>query len=290
MIDYNDPRLKRALIAVVVTLALAILWLLIFAPALASGREAEPFDVQLEGAEQTSGWCELDGWCPPEYVEGPQTAEVDFPRAEHLRTIGRLSDGIWEYYTKRGELPFWTCGEPLRGDQARDKILEVAYNVVRAAHEAGDERHQLNVWGWAGTISTESRFDICALGTNPRKLAYRLHVLKPRRLTVSHTKADIVRAINDPRMEARCRSYDLGMAQTLDTHYRKWLRRNHQQGNKADLLEYRGLNWQAVYMHSLAVTYDTDRPWRYWPGRPSDDKDAKVTRHARRLGATREEI
>ena len=286
----NRRELEKVLMVVAVALMAIIAYLV-----LVNGAECEArADGTPEGiaasAAPTSQWCELDGWCPPPHVPGPATAEVDFPRAEHLRLIGRLAEGIYKVRTMGGKVPYWYCGMPHRGTLARDLAMTVAWHTVRAAHLASDERRELNVWGWAGTLSNEGGFDICSLGTNPRRLAYRLGVLTPRRLTLSHTKDDVRRAITDPRMESRCRTYDLGMAQTLDTHYRRWLRRNHQQGDKTDLLEWKGFYWQATYMHSLAVLHETDRPWMYWPGYRAPWKDKRVTRHARLLGATKEEI
>ena len=281
----DQGKLERFLMAVAILLVGILFWLLLTKSA--TGDAVRP---ALDVPPPTTTWCETDGWCPPEFVPGPTTEDVAFPRPEHLKLIGRIADGIYKVRTRKGTVPYWYCGAPHRGELARDLAMTVAWHTVRAAHLARDERRTLNVWGWAGILSNEGGFDICSLGTNPRRLAYRLGVLTPRRLTLSHTKDDIRRAITDPKMEARCRSYDLGMAQTLDTHYRKYLRREGLEGDKRDLLEWKGFYWQAVYMHELAVLYNTDRPWLYWPGYRAEWKHEKVRRHARRLGATRSEI
>jgi len=220
-----------------------------------------------------------------EYVEPPT-----FPSKEQLRIIGRLAEGIYKVRTMKGNAPYWFCGEAYEGAEAKNLATTVAWHVVKSADEASDDRRTLNVWGWAGTLLNEGGMDLCTLGMNPRKAAYRLGILKKRKRSLSHTKDEVLEAIRHEKMKDLFSTYDLGMAQTLDIHYRKWLKWEGKYGSAEDLLEWKGLYWQATYMHGLAINYDTDRPWLYWPGRRSPWKDYRVVQHAKRLGATQEEI
>lgn len=244
--------------------------------------------AHLEQQEDQHCWMEeslADPLPVTEYVE-PKT----FLSKEQLRTIGRLAEGIYKARTMKGTVPYWFCGEAYEGAEAKNLAMTVAWHVVKSADEASDDRRTLNVWGWAGTLLNEGGMDLCTLGMNPRKAAYHLGILKKRRRTLSHTKAEVLKAIHNTQMKGMFKTYDLGMAQTLDRHYKYWLKCERKQGGPEDLLEWRGLYWQAVYMHGLAVDYDTDRPWMYWPGYRAPWKDYRVTQHARRLGATPEEI
>jgi len=244
--------------------------------------------LPLVKAEPSFCWLEepiADPLPMTEYVEEPT-----FPNAKQLRLIGRIAEGIYKNRTRKGNAPYWFCGEPYRDEEAKDLAMTVAYHVVRSAWEASDDRRTINAWGWAGLLLNEGGMDLCTLGLNPRKAAYQLGVLKPRKLTVSHTKEEVLSAINHDSMKKLFRTYDLGMGQTLDLHYRAWLKDERRQGEPADLIEWKGFYWQAIYLHDLAVSYDTDRPWLYWPGYRAPWKDARVTRHARALGATPEDI
>jgi hypothetical protein len=270
---------------------LVIAWVSIAGPSKNSIAEASPTTtesiVKPKPAPMTL-WEEPLDVDPPEqtlYIPPPE-----FPNKEQLVLIGRIADGIWKERTYKGKTPYFVCGEAHKDEAAKEKAMEVAYHVVRAAWLASDDRRTLNVWGWAGTLLNEGGMDICTLGMNPRKAAYKLGVLKPRRRTLSHTKEDVIRAINHPRMKALFKTYDLGMGQTLDIYYRRWAKREGIEGVPEDLLEWKGFYWQAIYMHGLAVRHNTDRPWMYWPGYRAPWKDYRVYQHARKLGATKEEI
>lgn len=228
-----------------------------------------------------SEWCALEGWCPPQWTPEPWTEDIDFPRYEHLILIGRLTSGVYKAKTYSEKTPFIFCGKVLASDEARDLSAEIAYHVVYSAFLASDERRQINPWGWAGLLSNESGFDLCALGTHPRRYAYKVGALKRKRRTVSHTKLEIISAMNHPRMR-RFPAFDLGMGQTLDSYY---------PGPREDLLEWEGFYWQAEYLHSVAIMYRTNRPWKFWRGRAlAKWKDARVTGYAKRLGAKEGEI
>ncbi len=230
-----------------------------------------------------------------------QTIHVDppeFPKKEHLKLIGRIAEGI--YYWKVGkkeERPFYFCGEPYRTEEAKDLAVEIAYHFVHATWLVQENmEYNLNVWGALGTSANESSFDLCAFGLYPRKAAYKTldkygkKVLKPNKLTISHSFEEVVKAIHHERMSPKFRTYDLGMLQTLDMFYRQHLKAERLEGKREDLLTWEGFYWQMHYMAKRGKFYDTNRPWRYWPGYNSDTYDKKVTKWAKKLGATNTEI
>ena len=223
----------------------------------------------------------------------PQTVyvpEPGFPNAEQVKVIGRIAEGIYKERTQNGNLPYWFCGEPYEGVEAKELAMQVAWNVVRSAHLASDDRKEINVWMWAGLLLNEGGMDLCTLGINPRKTAYQYNILKPNKRTVSHTREEVLYAINHEKMKNLFPVFDLGMAQTLDIHYKRYLRDERKEGTPTDLLTWKGFYWQAEYLHDLAIFYDTDRPWTYWPGYKAAWKDFRVSKFARRLGATKEEV
>lgn len=230
-----------------------------------------------------------------------QTIHVDppeFPKKEHLKLIGRIAEGI--YYLKVGkkeERAFYFCGKPVRTEEAKDLSVEIAYHFVHAAWLVQENmEYDLNVWGALGTSANESSFDLCAFGLHPRQAAYKTYdkngkkILKPSRLTISHTFEEVVKAIHHERLSSKFRTYDLGMLQTLDMFYRQHLRAEKLEGKREDLMTWQGFYWQMHYMAERGRFYDTDRPWRYWPGYESEKYDNKVTKWAKKLGATDQEI
>jgi hypothetical protein len=238
---------------------------------------------------------------PLDIAPEEQTVHVDppeFPEKEHLQLIGRIAEGI--YYWKVGkkeERKWYFCGEPYEKEEAKDLAVEIAYHFVHATWLVEQNlEYELNVWGALGTSANESSFDLCAFGLYPRKAAYKTldkqgkKVLKPNRLTVSHTFKEVVRAIHHEKMVAKFRTYDLGMLQTLDMFYRQYLRAERMDGKREDLMTWEGFYWQIHHMAKRGKFHDTDRPWMYWPGYRSEKYDKKVTKHAKRLGAKDYEI
>lgn len=216
-----------------------------------------------------------------------------FPNEDHVKTIGRIAEGILKVKAKAGG--WWECGKLIQGDEALDALaLDYAHAIVKYSHEASQlmirsrsgKYAYLNPWGLAGTIFNESSFDRCALGLHPRKKAYDLGLITPRRKTISHTERDVLRAVRSKRLQRFFpkSGYDLGTAQLLSRFY----------SNRNDFRRMISLNGSteeaAKNMISRAVYNNTERPWAYWPGHHSKRYDRKITRRARMLGATTEDI
>jgi len=242
----------------------------------------------------------LDEWAGLEVPDPfPVCAEPtvpEFPSKDQLRLIGRMADGIWKWKTARGNRPYYFCGLPYVGEEARELSSKVAFHIVNATWDREKQKMRTNPWGVFGTMANESAFDLCAFGLHPRQAAYRLTsksgkpILKSSKLTISHTYKDVVKALADPKLQANFRAFDLGLLQTLDIYYLADCKDARVEGSREDLLTWEGFYWQVKHMADRERWHSTDRPWAYWPGRHSPQYDKKVTSHARRMGATAEEI
>jgi len=220
-----------------------------------------------------------------------------FPQPVHLKLIGRMAQGIYKWKTSGETHSYFFCGKPYNGEEAKEQAMLAAFHVVRASWDPETGDTLINPWGIAGTAAKEGQFDVCAFGLHPRLMAYELKtkhgkpVLKRSRLSISHTRAEVIRAMNNPKMEARFSTYDLGVLQVLDTYYIGYLHTEQLKGSREDLLSWEGFYWQVRHhMLEQSRAYGTDRPWMYWPGHRSARYDASVTRYARRLGARSDEI
>jgi len=220
----------------------------------------------------------------------PEPKKPVFPDERQLKLIGRLADGIykWKARVRDGQehYPYYECGVRYTGDAAKEKALLWAYNIVRASWEATAEGETLNEWGVAGTVASESAFDLCAFGTHPRKAAYQTMdrgkpVLKPSKLTISHTYEEVVAAIYNPKLKKQFHTYDLGGLQVLAINY---------DGPMEKLLTWEGFYWQVNWMMQKQRRMRTNKPWAYWPGHYEEWKHQKVARYARQMGATSKEI
>lgn len=206
---------------------------------------------------------------------------------EQLKIVGRLAEGIVKY--KGGS--WWECGEEMvQQEEIEDRALFYAYEIVRAADEVSDDGDDpefvLNPWGLAGVIRNESQFDRCALGTHPRRTAYRLGLLKKQRLCISHSEEDILAVVQNEDMNTYYKKsgFDLGTAQLLSRFY----------SNPHDfktMISVRGSTSEAAYhMRKRGRLFGTKRPWLYWRGYRCEWYDEKISRWARQLGAKPGEI
>ena len=208
------------------------------------------------------------------------------PDAGQLVVMGRMAEGLRKYFAKG-----WVeCGVIHRDEAGIDRLaLSYAYEVVRAADVASDDEDdgwRLNPWGLAGTIMNESHFDRCALGLNPRKVAYEHKLLKRRKLTVSHTEKEVLSVVKSDLMQKAFRrtGFDLGTAQLLSRFY------EHPHDYETMVTARGSTEAAAWFMRRYGVINKTKRPWLYWRGCATEWYDQKVTRWARKIGATKVDI
>ena len=221
----------------------------------------------------------------------------------------RLAAGIIKWTTVRGrgkeKVVVWNeCGTRIKSEDVHDNALEWADQLIRAANSS-EKIHgwRINLWGVMGTIANESCFDRCAIGGHTRKWAYKKGFLKPKRFTwISHTKKDILKLVNHRQWQKEWKWVDAGALQVL------WKRIY--RGPLEDMLTLNpglDIGIQEMQKRSNNVYAYTKmkkrkhlsriykRSWRLWPGRPLKDAravkyDAKITKFARRMGASRTEI
>jgi len=151
-----------------------------------------------------------------------QKVEVDFPKEEHLRTIGRLAQGILKYKKRKGG--WYRCGHRATEKEMENWSVTWAYRIVEVSWNVSDgkgEEWNLSPWGIAGIAMHESGMDECAVGPNVRGLAYQLGILKRSRLTISHKKEDVLEMLKDKRILKAFKGsgVDIGGCQMLSKYY-----------------------------------------------------------------------
>jgi hypothetical protein len=196
-----------------------------------------------------------------------------------------LAEGLKRLKLRKGG--WWECGKLIEGEKSiGNRALIYAYEIAKACALMSGDQFELNVWGVAGTILNESGFDRCALGLYPRRMAYKLGVLKKRKHCISHTRDEVLKALEHKELKKAFAftGVDLGPGQLLSRFY------DRPNDYRAMMeLEYSLVNTARV-MRNRARWHGTKRPWLYWPGPRSDWYDKKVTKRAKRLGARKDEI
>lgn len=220
-----------------------------------------------------------------DFFTWPQTMNVDeenssLPLAQ-LRYVGRMSEGIlYNWVEKRNRGVWFECGLRYESTEEKQEAATLwAYQIVRAALQ-----HEINPWGLAGTIANESNFDRCAVGYHPRKWALQKNMLKRKRRTISYSAEEVIAVYRSIAARKRWShtGWDVGPCQLLSKFY---------PGNIEDMFSLKpGLDICAMEMRSRAEMYRTNRGWRWWRGAASDWYDSRITRFARLMGATKEEI
>jgi hypothetical protein len=193
----------------------------------------------------------------------------------------RMAQGIatWKLETAHGR--WWACGV------RQADVADITWQWVQAIWGAAGQ--DLNPWALAGLVANESKFDECALGKRTRDWGYRNNVLRPRRQTISHTRAEVVRVVQERKRVQRGAKSDLGPGQlrygvvyfgdpeaalTIDpgmSLVAKDMRKRRKQLGKFD-------------------RRSRLRPWGTWPGRYEQGYDRRVTWLAHQLGARQGEI
>lgn len=281
---------RRALILVVLFLFFMLITCVFYS---SSTMQKELDSITLEASETKGGFYDTEIIAaqedvlvtahPPRYF-GDQSEhtfqeEVGSPNivdSEKVKLIERLSKGIYEYKTRNGMI-YYECGNAYEEIGAKKRSKLWAENIVRLC-----DKYSVNVWGTAGLIRLESNFDLCALGYHPRRAAYKAGILKPNKRSISHTYDEVVRVINNKKMNRMFRTFDLGGLQVLASFYKK--------GPKEDLLTWKGFEWQVKHLSDRGKFYKSKMPWAYWPGHYKQSKATRVKYSARLLGATVEEL
>ena len=190
-----------------------------------------------------------------------------------LSMIGQLSDGVRRIIHARDLGRWYQCGELLSDREQADMALEIVWKLLNEMEGLGVT---VNPWGVLGTMYNESGFDPCALGIGPRKLAYRMSLLTPRRATKSHTAEETLSAIRDPKLKRHFKNsgYDLGLCQVLS--------RFHRETPLADMLSVdTGIRICVLEMQARIRHHKTRVPWRYWRGSETPWYHRKINRWVR---------
>lgn len=195
--------------------------------------------------------------------------------------VDRLAVGIltWKLADANGR--WWECGVQVADPTTYARAWADA--IVQAAGA------DLNPWGMAGVIANESKFDACAIGRKTREWAYQTGLLRPSRLTLSHTQADVMRVVRHRARKAVNPNVDLGPGQIMYGMVYK--------GTLEDLLSVTpGVAIMAAEMRRRMVIIGVYNgkalrcPWGTWPGSYNEKYDRWIVTLARRLGATEADI
>lgn len=213
--------------------------------------------------------------------------EVLFPQKEHLQIIGRLSEGILKFKKKRGG--WFRCGHRATEKEMEDWSVLWAYRIAEAAwniSDGEDDEWNLSPWGIAGLIMHESGMDECAVGPNVRGHAYKLELLKRSKITISHSKDDVINMLKDERMQKAFKEtgVDIGPCQMLSRYYSR------QTDYNAIMTLGYGLDECAREMRHRSNFYKSNTPWEVWPGSPKDWYKDRIERKCKMLGATKKDL
>jgi hypothetical protein len=197
-------------------------------------------------------------------------------------TADRLAAGMERWKRAGASGRWWSCGVAQEDGGAIAR--ELAGRLVDEAAAQGQ-----NPWGLAGMMAKESAFDECALGKRSRDLGYEMGILKRNRLTISHTRDDVLAVLASKRWRQEIGKADMGLPQVMyPTIYR---------GDPAALLTREvGVQFAAAEMARRArrigayVAVALTRPWSTWPGWYDAKYDASIVRYARALGATEADL
>jgi hypothetical protein len=199
------------------------------------------------------------------------------------RLIGQLASGMRSIIEKRDNGLWGFCGEQLDDRAKVDASTAIAYQLVSNMKSLNADG--ISPWGILATAYNESGFDACALGSGPRKWAYRKHILKPRKRFVSHTREEVLRVVKSPeaRRQFATSGFDLGLCQVLTRFYRD--------EDEEEMLTIAGsVRICVLEMKARADSKRTTTPWLYWRGSATVWYRNKVRRWARSMGAPRGEV
>ena len=197
------------------------------------------FGVSMSRAEDHS---EVDGW------------------------ISKFSSGIRNFKTEIDRGYWWSCGRLLAEEEFQEKSEHWARAFLTRVEDYGIDPTAV------GVIANESRFDECALGPAARNWAYKSRKLRPRRMGISHTKVEVIRAIEAYRKEFPRKSVDCGPFQVL------WPRFTNDATLEEALSIEHGLDIGFRELQRRGRMFDTNRPWIFWPGsKPSRWYDRRIS-------------
>lgn len=187
---------------------------------------------------------------PPEEIFDPE----DVALAKRIfKWKVKYDHGIWH-----------ECGEKYAKEDIKPAALEWAAAINEAARKT---EYQLRNGTYVrvdkreaiGIMISESRFDRCAIGPNPRTFAYKRKIIKRPPASISHSLDEIKQMVQHPQFGKR--KVDLGPAQIVKSVWKmSW----------GEIEEFLTLvpGVQKVFdeMAYRGEFYNTRRPSLYWPG------------------------
>lgn len=178
----------------------------------------------------------------------PQDKSNEYVLVKGILT-SRAKDGVW-----------YQCGLKIPEEQWHSKAVEVARACITSAKPYGiDPVGQLATW------QQESRLDPCAIGVGPRKWALRHGLLKAKKTTISYTKEEVKKVLENPWFQRNFKRVDLGLAQLLYPAFTR-------DATVDEILSMEGAKYSAIELDHRSKMWRTDEPWITWQGNRPESK------------------
>jgi len=204
--------------------------------------------------------------------------------AEREHLADKMAAGFVTAIRKESKY-WWECGVPT----PREQWLPRAKTMANALLDALDEFNvKVNPWGPWGVIYHESRGNRCAVGPNPRKVAYRKGLIEQKQYYM-WTEEEVLSVVNHRQWGKRVA--DLGLGQVVWRRYAR-IKENGRVRiptaqemlsveNGARVLAYGMLQRQ----HYKNAREWKPMPWLFWPGSAPDwDYGMTISRIVKRMG------
>lgn len=141
------------------------------------------------------------------------------------------------------------------GTKLSKQHTEIYYrNIVKIIFRNDDNINDFDV---LAILLQESGLDYCAFGVRPRQYANKKNILRKKRKTISYSKKEIIKAMEDIPFK----KFDLGLCQLLVNPYLT------QYGTLNDIMSFpKGLNICINEMINRTKQYKVKHPWQVWNG------------------------
>ncbi len=217
-------------------------------------------------------------------------SEAECSKKKRKKLADEMAQGFVTILKKENH-SWYECGEKTPKDKWLSRATRMARALVEALHEA---KVNINPWGVWGTIYNESEGNRCAVGPNPRKVAYARRLIKSKNWRL-WTEEDVLNVVNNKRWGKR--PADLGLGQVVWRRYSRIEEKGITRIPTAkEMLSIEtGVRVVAHAMKSR-MTWKWSKswrkmPWLFWPGtKPSIKYGRNVAFAVKRMGGPYKKI
>lgn len=214
--------------------------------------------------------------------EPKKSKECVEKKRQHL--IKEMAQGFTRALRKEGQV-WYECGVKTPKEDWEKRASVMAEHLLNGLDEF---KLKINPWGVWGVIYNESRGNRCAIGPNPRKIAYKRKLIEQKNWRL-WTEEEVLKVMNHRRMKNR--PADLGIGQIVW----KKLARIEENGKIRiptikEMLSVKEGTRIVAYSMRQRIKYKYNKkykrmPWLFWPGRrPHLSYGHKVATTVSRMG------